>query len=273
MQYAVDKCYEEMCKDEPFGIYEYGSVEDLDSITGEELYNYYQQFLQELPIDIYITGDIEEDGINEIKEVFSGLKRTEIKKLKTFTSDKMVREVKKVKNIVEKMSVSQGKLSLGFRTNISSNDPDYYALVVYNGILGGGIHSKLFQNVREKASLAYYAFSRLERFKSLMVISSGIEVQNNEKAMEIILKQMQEISDGNISEYEYESTLKSSETGLKSLKDSQLQMVDFYLSQSISGANDTFETFIDNLKKVTIQEVVRVSKKVKLDTTYFLTKL
>jgi len=49
--------------------------------------------------------------------------------------------------------------------------------LVYNSILGGGLHSKLFQNVREKAGLAYYAFSRLEKFKGLMVVSCGIEIK------------------------------------------------------------------------------------------------
>jgi len=169
------------------------------------------------------------------------------------------------------MSVSQGKLSLGFRTGTAPNDNDYYSLLVYNGILGGGIHSKLFQNVREKASLAYYAFSRLEKFKGLMVISSGIEIQNRKMAEDIIMDQLKEIENGNITDYEYSSTLKAIETGIKSLKDSQLHIVDFYLSQVVGGTEDTLDGIIGKIKKVTRQDVIDISKRIKLDTVYFLT--
>jgi predicted Zn-dependent peptidase len=169
------------------------------------------------------------------------------------------------------MDVSQAKLCLGFRTNTPPGSEDYYKLLVYNGILGGGIHSKLFQNVREKASLAYYVFSRIEKFKGLMVVSSGIETENREKAEEIILEQMEEIRKGNISDYEFDSTIKTIETGVRSLSDNQIQMVDFYLSQAIINGKDNFESLIKKVKSVTKQDVIDIASKIKLDTKYFLT--
>lgn len=268
VQYAVERCFEEMCKEEPFGIHEYGSVEELGKIDNKSLSEHYRIFLEELPMSVFISGNIEDDKINWMIDKLSKLKRGSVKKVETVITDK---DIKTVNHITEKMNVNQGKLSLGFRTHIQPNDKEYYSLLVYNGILGGGMHSKLFQNVREKESLAYYAFSRLERFKGLMMISSGIEIENKDKAVDVILKQTEEIRSGNISDYEYESTLKTIETGMKSLKDSQLQVVDFYLSQAITGSNDTFESIIENVKKVRKQDVIDVSKKVELDTVYFLT--
>lgn len=268
VQYAVDKCYEEMCADEPFGVNEYGSVKDLSGIDAQGLYEYYKEFLDTLPIDVYVTGTIEEDTLKRVMNKLSEMRRGSIKELKKSIIETNVKEVRKV---TENMNVNQGKLSLGFRTYTTPNDKEYYSLVVYNIILGGGMHSKLFQNVREKESLAYYAFSRLEKFKGLMVISSGIEIKNKNKAVGVILKQLDEISNGNISDYEYDSTLKTIETGIKSLKDSQLQIVDFYLSQIVAGTEDNFDTFIEKTKKVTKQDVVDVAKKIKLDTEYFLT--
>jgi predicted Zn-dependent peptidase len=141
---------------------------------------------------------------------------------------------------------------------------------VYNGILGGGIHSKLFQNVREKASLAYYIFSRLEKFKGLMLISGGVEAENRDKTVDIVMSQLDEIKKGNISDYEMNSTLKTIETGMKSLKDNQLHIVDFYLSQFIVNTNDDFDTIIEKVKKVTKDDVVRVAGRIRLDTVYFL---
>ncbi len=268
MQYGVERCLEEMCREEPFGIYEYGNVSDLDSIDEKNLYEHYGRFLKSLPVSIYITGDMDAEYIKKVTSKFTAIKRQNVKKINPPVISVNRREQK---NITEKMDVNQGKLSLGFRTNICASGPDYHSLMVYNGILGGGLHSKLFQNVREKAGLAYYAFSRLEKFKGLMVISSGIEISNRDKAEEIILKQLEEVKKGNVSEYEYQSSVKSLETAIKSLGDSQLGIVDFYLGQSVAGTNDTFDTMLEKIKNVSVQDAIAVSQNIAPDTVYFLT--
>jgi Predicted Zn-dependent peptidases len=266
--YSVEKCFEEMCKGEPFALYEYGRSEDIGSINSKKLYDHYRTVIDTLPMKIFITGEISEQNKKLVIDYMSKLKRGQIKKLLDVDIHK---DIKEVRDFEDRMNISQGKLSMGFRTNISAKDPVYSSLVVLNGILGGGIHSKLFQNVREKASLAYYAFSRLERFKGLMLISSGIEVTNKQKAFDIIMQQLQDIKNGNISDYEFDSTLKTSETGIKSLKDTQLYMVDYYLSQLITGTGDNFDTTIEKIKRVTKEDVVNASKNIELDLVYFLT--
>ncbi len=268
VQYAVERCFEEMCSEEPFGIYDYGSIEDIEKIDSKALYQHYTKALQTMPVDIYFTGDIDNSKIIELSEKLKNLERTNIKNVGIGEIDK---DVKEVKIITEKMNVNQGKLTMGFRTYIAPGSKEYYSLMVYSTVLGGGMHSKLFQNVREKASLAYYAFSRLEKFKGLMVISSGIESENKDKAIDIINKQLEDIKKGKISDYEYDSTLKSIETGIKSLKDSQLQMVDFYMSQDLTGQGDNFDTLVEKVKKVTKEDIVKAAKNIKLDTIYFLT--
>lgn len=270
VQYAVDKCLEEMCKDEPFGIYDYGSVEELQKINAQNLYEHYKYFLETLPVYVFIYGDLDDDKIKYIIDGLSAIKRGSIK---TVGKTGIESKVGDVKNITERMNVTQGKLCMGFRTNISPDSKDYYKLMVYNSILGGGLHSKLFQNVREKAGLAYYVFSRLEKFKGLMVISSGIEIDNRDKAIEIIKKQLEDIKNGNISDYEYEASIKSMETRVKSLTDSQLQVVDFYLSQYIIGTDDGPNDIIEKVKQVTKQDVVDIADRIELDTLYFLTAL
>ena len=269
-QYSVEKCLEEMCSQEPYGIYDYGFVSDLKDIGAGELYGHYVDMLETFPLQVYLAGDIGEDSVGKVVDVLSKLKRREIRKLEQGIARK---EPGSAANATEKMSVSQGKLTLGFRTNTSPDSPEYYALMVCNGILGGGMHSKLFQNVREKASLAYYAFSRLDKFKGLMVVSSGIEIKNRDRALEIMLQQLEEIKKGNITDYEFESTIKTIETGIKSLKDSQMQIVDFYLSQTVAGTSDSFEDVTEKVKKVTLQDIVDVAGRIKLDMIYFLTSL
>jgi predicted Zn-dependent peptidase len=268
MQYSVERCLEETCKGEPFQIYEYGFIEDLPSIESKELFDHYQMMLESFPMKVFVAGDIDDAALNSVIQKLKGLKRRSVKSI---TPPKIEKQVGEVKEITESLNITQGKLSLGLRTNTRPDDKAYYALMVCNSILGGGIHSKLFQNVREKESLAYYSFSRLEKFKGLMVISSGIEIQNRYKALNIILKQLEEMKKGNISDYEYESSIKSIKTGLESLKDSQIQMVDYFLSQTITGTNDTLNNLMEKIKKVTRQDIKDVAQRISLDTIYFLT--
>ena len=150
--------------------------------------------------------------------------------------------------MTETMNVTQGSFA-SVTGQIRLPSEDFPALMVCNGILGGGIHSKLFRNVREKASLAYYAYSRLEKFKGLMVVSSGIDIGNKQKALGIIEQQLDDMTKGNITDYELGATVKSIETGVKSMTDSQINIVDFYLSQTISGTNDDFSTVIEKAKR------------------------
>lgn len=268
MQYCVERCLEEVCKDEPYGIYDYGSVDDLDRINAEDLTKHYHKVIETYQLQVYLAGSVDDKQIDTVKRKLGEIKRGEpVEIVSGFRLDRP----KEVRYVTETMDVTQGKLCLGFRTNIAPGSSEYRALMVYNGVLGGGINSKLFQNVREKASLAYYAYSRLEKFKGLMVISSGIELKNREKALEIILKQLEDIRNGIITEQELEGTVKNMVTGVQSLSDNQMSIVDFYLSQKLSGSDDTFEDIINSITSVTIADIVKAASNVVLDTVYFLT--
>ncbi len=268
VQYAMDRCYELMCREEPFGLYEYGSIEQIEQITPEELYKHYKDKVTTLPADIFITGELGDGEIEYIRKRIGTLDRGVTKGL---TSGIVKKYVDKVKHFEDKMDVTQGKLSLGFRTNITPKEDDYYALMVYSSILGGGMHSKLFQNVREKAGLAYYIFAGLEKFKGLMIIGSGIDIKEKERAQTLIMEQMGAIKEGRISDYEFDSTIKSLETGINALKDSQLQVVDFNFSQLVAQTHDTLEGVLGKIRRVTKQDVINITGKIQLDTVYFLT--
>ncbi|OPZ90713.1 MAG: Peptidase M16 inactive domain protein [Firmicutes bacterium ADurb.Bin419] len=268
VQYGVDKCLEIMCEKEPFGIFDYGNIEDINKIDAAGLYDHYKYFLETLPVYVFIFGDINDEQTNYIIDKLKKIKRGNIKTLPWVNVE---RHVSEVREITEHMNVNQAKLSIGFRTNTDPKSEDYYKLMVYNSILGGGLHSKLFQNVREKNGLAYYVFSRLEKFKGLMVISSGIEIGNRDKAYDVVMKQLEDMKNGVISDYEFEASIKSIETGVNSLKDSQLQVVDFNLSQIIAGTHDSPDDIIGKVRKVTRQDVIDIAKKIEMDTVFFLT--
>jgi predicted Zn-dependent peptidase len=180
-----------MCANEPFGLYEYGTIEGIEAIQNQELYNHYKKILQESRIDIFITGKCDE---NYVKQYIIKHAKFTPRNINTIIS-KVSSQKGDINKVVDRFDVNQGKLCLGFKTGISPESEEYYSLMMFSGILGGGPHSKLFQNVREKASLAYYAYSRLEKFKGIVMIGSGIEIENYDKAYEIIIDQIEDIKD------------------------------------------------------------------------------
>jgi len=268
MQYSVDRCLEEVCRDEPYSIFDYGFAEDLAAISADELTAHYRIMMETYPLQIYLAGSITDKETDSVISLLKGLPRRNVIELKNgFVKKENIRE----RQVTETMNVTQGKLCLGYRTNTAADSEDFSALMVFNSILGGGIHSKLFQNVREKASLAYYSYSRLEKFKGLMVVSSGIEIKNKGRALEIIEKQLDDIKNGVISDQELEAAVKSIETGVKSLTDSQINIVDFFLSQTVSGTHDDFSDIIEKVKQVKKEDIVNTARRICLDTVYFLT--
>ncbi|ACL69827.1 EF-P 5-aminopentanol modification-associated protein YfmF [Halothermothrix orenii] len=267
--YSQERCYQEMCRHEPFGIYKLGDIETLPQLDRYKVYNLYSKLIKNNPINMFVVGDIDEEKTYyKINEKFS------IKRYKKIddNSTEVVKEINAPREVTEELNVNQGKLVIGFRTGITRGDKLYNALLFYNGILGRFPHSKLFQNVREKASLAYYAFSRLESTKGLLTINAGIDFKNYDKAREIILKQMDEISNGNISSDEFEWTKKGIINNLKTMADSNKGLVRHYLLGLINNKAESISDMIYGLRKVTVDDIVEVSKNIKIDTIYFLKK-
>jgi hypothetical protein len=106
-----------------------------------------------------------------------------------------------------------------------------------------------------------------------MVVCSGIDISNREKAENVIMEQLKAIENGDISDFEMDATKKTFETGIKSMQDNQGAMVDFFLSQHISNVNEGIDTFLDRLLEVEKQDIVKISERITPDTVYFLTSL
>lgn len=267
-RYALERCFEEMCKDEKFSISEYGYIEAIDKISGKELYEHYKKVLKTSPIDIVIEGEFDENKVIDIiKDTFKFERNSVIE----IPREEYKKNVKSVKNIVDKMDISQGKLVMGYRTNTDFVDfKNYYPLIVGCNILGGGPHSKMFINVREKESLCYYIYSSIEKYKGILFISSGIETQNYEKTTDLVRQQIESIIKGEISDEELENSKISLISSMRTLTDSIGGLSDFKFSQDISKTNLSIDDIINFVEKVTKEEIVSVFKSLQLDTIYFL---
>jgi len=266
VQYALERCYELMFDGEPMGLCEYGTIEDVDKITPEEVTAAYERMVKDYQVDIVLSGKFDEKEEKDLQDLFAFVGREKLEaKINPLPA------AEEVRNFTEEFDINQGKLSLGYNVDIDINSDEYFQTMVYNGILGGGVQSKLFQNVREKYSLAYYAFSRFDKFQSTIGISCGIEIENYQKALDTVLEQVKDISEGKISDYEFETTIKTLVNSLKSMKDEQVQLLDFNYSQILLGSSLTIDEIIEKIQNVTVDQVVEISKKVSLNTIYFMT--
>ena len=265
--YASKRCAEIMCKNEPYGISKMGYIEDLDKIDKTTLLNHYKNVILKSPVDIFVNGDVDIDIVaKKLKVMFENI---DVEYFVPAPSD-VKKEVEEVKRITEEQQIVQGKLSIGFRTNVYVNDEDYPAMMMYNSILGCGIFSKLFNNVREKLSLCYYASSSVDYIKGIMFINSGIEVSNFQKAYDEILVQMEDIKKGNISDMEMSAALLGTVNSINSTLDNPFILDDYYLGKIISDKMITLDELSDSIKKVTKEDVMKVAEKIQLDTVYFL---
>lgn len=266
-RYAFDRCIEEMYKEQPYGLYKYGYIEDLEKITPQDLYDYYKAMISECKIDIFISGDIDEvTSIVEQNENIQNLLEREA----NYKVNKVENKEENEENeVIEEMDVTQGKLVIGLDLHLD-NEEQKYDTILYNAILGGTANSKMFQEVREKASLAYTAGSSYIRYKSNIFIKCGIEIKNYEKAMEIIRKQLNDMKKGEFTDEDIENAKKGIISGIKSIDDEQDTEITYFFGQELTDTKTSLEQYIEKVEKVSKDDIIKIANSVTVNTVYFL---
>ena len=167
------------------------------------------------------------------------------------------------------MQVGQGNLVIGLKVN-ANQDNAKYITSVYNAILGGGANSKLFQNVREKESLAYTAASNYRRQKNVIFIRCGIEIENYKKALDTIKVQLEDIKSGNFTEEDLNNSKKLITESIRGINSEQDTEITYYYGQELSGKLVSLEEYVKKIEEVTKKDVEGIANEIKIDTIYFL---
>ena len=265
-RYALDRCIEEMYKNKAFGLYKFGYIEDLEKIDAKNLYERYNQLIEQCKIDIFISGNVNSEVENIIAEN-ANIKKLE-QRVPTY-NQKGEKSNKKQGEKIEKMDVTQGKLVIGIDVNIENEDEKYDA-IIYNSILGGTANSKMFQNVREKAHLAYEASSRYFKYKDNIFINCGIEISNYEKALDLIKEQIEDMKNGDFTDEEVENAKKTIISSIKTIDDEQDTSIIYYFGQEMSSNKKSVEDYIKRIEKISKEDVLKIANKVEINTIYFL---
>ena len=270
-RYSLDRCVEEMYEGKPYGIYKYGYVEDLEKITPQNLYEYYKELIKNCKIDIYYSGIFDNDNTEKIIEKRLQENNIEPRNAKYVINNEMTEKKQKseTKTVEESMDVTQGKLVLGLQID-DNNKNSRFAASVYNAILGGGANSKLFQNVREKNSLAYTASSSYIRTKNVILVHCGIDIDKYEKALETIKEQIEDMKKGNFTDKDIEDAKKLIISSVKSISAEQDTEITYDYGQELSNEHTTIKDYQQNIEQVKREQIVDIANKININTIYFL---
>lgn len=270
--YAYDQCINAIYGDNGFGLYKYGYEEDIDSITLEDLINQYNLLIQNSKIDIFISGKVDEEKTKEYL-----LENENIKKLNPrkenyilnnqYTESKQI--VEKTREFFQSMNITQGKLVLGLDVNYKADNVIEVAQV-YNSILGGSANSFMFQNVREKASLAYSAKSNFVKQKMNIFVRLGIQIENFEKAYELTKVQIENIRNGKITDADIENAKTFLIASIGNIEEEQDTEIVYYIGQEIAKTNITPKEYAERIQKVSKEDVINLAKSININTMYFL---
>lgn len=266
--YSAKKCLELMQEDIALP-----TSDELKQIVSDisygELCDYYRELISSAPLRVFcVSAENAENLKRRIEASFEGYPcKSPSLPIPLRPLKRNLPEHKKVN-----MPVSQGKLTLGFSTGviIHPNDDTYYTMIMLNEILGGSASSKLFLNVREKMGLCYYCSSSYSLYSGIMLISSGFEMKNYEIAKEAILNQIEEIKNGNISDFELESAQRSVTSGYRQLYDSPFELQSFFLNRALFNITDKIDDAERKLLTVKKDDIIALAKKIRLDASFFI---
>ncbi len=266
--FARKRLIEEMYKNEAYGIPKCGTVEDVEDITEKSLYSAWENMLASAFVRVQVVGSAVPDGLfEEIGQKFAQIERQNITNCKKSAPTKALSTPK---TVTDYMDVAQGKLCLGFSSEIQGDDDSTLPLLVMTDLFGGGPYSRLFSNVREKMSLCYYCSASSVRQKGLLTVESGIETENCDKAEKEILNQLEIVKKGEFSDFEFESSVKSITDSLNTYNDSQNSIDLWYAIKVNNRTIYSPEDIAEKLSKITRDDIINTAKGIKLNTVYKL---
>lgn len=263
--YALQELYFENSPEQK--IPSLGVVEEIDKITARSLAAYYQEMMANDQIDIFVVGDVDPDKAAEAVGQLPFEPRETAHPELFYTQP----QVNIVKERQVREPIVQAKLNLAYQTNVYYDEPERFALMVFNGLFGGFPHSKLFMNVREKESLAYYASSSVDTFRGFMSVQTGIDEKNRNQVLRLIHEQLESLRNGEITDLELAQTKAMLRNQyLLSLDSPQAAIEASFLDSWLLETKLSDEEWLKRMESVTIKEIQQVAEQIELQAIFFL---
>lgn len=243
-----------------------GTEESINALTTASIYKEYEYILAHDYVDIFIIGDINEDEVVNLINKYANFRTIKNHELTLFVNNK---SRKKVLKVHDKSEYAQSQIVYIYNTINLTEHERKYIMQIYNMILGGGsLETKLSQNLRNKNSLCYNVQSIYNKYDNLLIITTSVDAGNIEQSKKLIEASVNEMLK-NPTKEELMHAIYSSLSSINMALDYPNRIVANYLFNYMAEL-DPIDVRIDEYKRVTLEEVKRVGKKVKLNTIYVL---
>ncbi len=264
--YATNRLLEEMCSADSFGLPRLGTKEGVEAITPESAYDHYRKILKESPVELFYVGAAQPEQVAAlVKPMFATLERSYVNlPPQTGFSDPPGG------SHTEEMDVAQGRLGMGFVTEITLRDARYAAMQVANVMFGGGMTSKLFMQIREKQSLCYDIGSGYQGSKGIVTVTAGIDFDKEQAVKDQVLELLRQCAEGEFTDDELTAAKQALISQLQGVHDAPGSIENYYVSGVLSGLDKTPEEYIRAVEEVTAQQAAQAAKTLQLHTQYFL---
>ena len=266
--HAKNRCEQVMCADERYSVGRYGTIQSVQALTPEIVTSAWKRTLKSARIAVQAIGTLDADAVKScFEQALSRFAREAPADCKT----EFISSVDGVKRQTDRLPVSQAKLVLGFRAPAAEPDARVMAVRLMCALFGGTPHSLLFLNVRERLSLCYYCAARYDRQKGIILVESGVEEENAQKAEEEILRQLDRIKADDFEQETFDYTVLSMKNSFETMSDAQSALAMWYANQLLDAEILSPDEAARKMEQVTRAEVVEAAKGTVLDTVYLLT--
>ncbi len=264
--YSMGRLLKIMCAEDTFGLPRLGEIDQVAAIDPQGLYAHHRKILRESTIEVFYVGSAEPETVARLlMPMLSRLERN----WTALAPQTPFRACEK-QDVTEVMEIAQGKLCMGFVTPVTNRDERFPAMQILNTVLGAGMTSKLFLNVREKMSLCYFIGSGYYGSKGILTVSAGIDFDKEALVRSEVLHQLELCRQGEISESELKAAKEAILSSLRSTHDSPGAIEGFYATCALSGLAFGHSAYMAAVEAVTRKDVVDCARKIQLHTTYFL---
>ena len=264
--YAAQQLLKKMCGPDSFGLPRMGEPEEVSAITPQALLRHYETLRRESPVELFYVGSAQPGKVEAaLQKIFAGEKR-DYRPLPPQTD--LAPGPKQA--LSEAMEIAQGKLAMGYVTPITNRSTAFPAMQMLSTVFGGGMTSKLFQNVREKQSLCYSIGSGYYGAKGIVLVSAGIDFDKERHVRQEVEKQLDACRRGEISQAEVDAARHSLISALQAVPDSPSSIENYYSTMTLNGCGMDPQRHRAALEAVTAEDLVAAAKTLELHSTYFL---
>lgn len=265
-RYSVFRALNIMDKDSISSISVNGTIEEVESITPSNLYAEYLDIFKHDYVDIYVIGDFDENEMVDLITKYVKFNTIKNHEIGIYVDNKIKR---KILRATEESDNAQSTIVSILNTVNLTEEEKKYAFQIYNMILGGGsLETKLYHNLRNDHSLCYNVYSSYQKYDNLLFITTAVDKTNTKMAIKLIEKTIKEM-ENNVTDEEVNNAISSKIASLNMIHDMPGRIVDEYLFRNITNL-DPLEDRIEKYKNITKEDIMRVAKKVMMNTIYVL---